>query len=431
MDGVWIATALLRGIHLAASLSLFGCLVFRIFVARQGAPPEGRTPEGRTPEGRTPEGRSPEGRSPEGRSPEGLPLTALSRIGWVSAWIALVAGVAWLVLVAGTMAGADSVSALLNAVWTVARRTDFGNFAGTRLLLLAGVLALLPWQDPRARIAALVASGVALALQPMIGHIGASDVPVLIPVEAAHLLAAGAWLGGLPPLLVCVIRMPAPSAAVLCERYSPVGLVAVGTIAVTALPQAGELIGGFPQLIGTQYGHMALIKLCLFALALSLACFNRLVLTARLGAVTRTARRWLISSIAIEVAAVSCVVLAASAMASSPPAAHVQPVWPFASRPSLDAWEEPELRGELHPAVGCHHCRRGIDCGQPTRPPFPRHGSWPRSHRYRAVRFLGKIVAGRGVSDQLHALDPPDFRWMPSHTARRCSASVAPHATIR
>lgn len=332
MDRIWIATALLRGIHLAASLSLFGCLVFRIFVARQGSPPEGE---------------SPKGLSPGGPSPEGLPLTAVNRIGWVSAWVALVAGAAWLVLVAGTMAGANSPSALLNAVWTVARHTDFGNFVGARLLLLAGVLALLPWQDPRARIAALLASGAALALQPMIGHIGASGVPVLIPVEAAHLLAAGAWLGGLSPLLVCVMRMPASSAAVVCERFTPVGLVAVGTIAVTALPQAGELIGGLPQLFGTQYGHMALIKLGLFALALSLACVNRLVLTARLGTVARTARRWLIGSIAIEAVAVSCVVLAASAMASSPPAAHVQPVWPFAWRPSLDTWEEPELRGEL------------------------------------------------------------------------------------
>jgi mono/diheme cytochrome c family protein len=44
---------------------------------------------------------------------------------------------------------------------------------------------------------------------------------------------------------------------------------------------------------------------------------------------------------------VICVVLAAGAMASAPPAGHVQPVWPFAWRPSLDAWEEPELRGEL------------------------------------------------------------------------------------
>jgi putative copper export protein/mono/diheme cytochrome c family protein len=317
MDRIWIATALLRGVHLAASLSLFGCLVFRNFVMPQGSPAEG------------------------------LPVAAVNRIGWVSGCVALLAGGAWLVAVAGTMAGADSLSALFDAVWEVARHTDFGNYAGARLLLLAGVLMLPRWQHPRARLTALLVTAAALTLQPMIGHIGASGIPVLIVVEMAHLLAAGTWIGGLLPLLVCVIRMPAPAAAELCERFTPVGLVAVGTIAVTALPQAAELIGGLPQLFGTQYGHMALIKLGLFALALSLACLNRLVLTTSLGPPAPAARRWLIVSIAIEVAAVSCVVLAASAMASSPPAAHVQPVWPFVWRPSLDTWQEPELRGEL------------------------------------------------------------------------------------
>src|ERR1700677_4409847 len=121
MDRVWIATALLRGVHLAASLSLFGCLVFRSFVVRQGPPPEGLPPEG-------------------------LPVGAVNSIAWISAWVALVAGGAWLVAVAGTMAGAGSLSALFNAVWAVTRHTDFGNFVGARLLLLASALALLPWQ---------------------------------------------------------------------------------------------------------------------------------------------------------------------------------------------------------------------------------------------------------------------------------------------
>jgi mono/diheme cytochrome c family protein len=197
-------------------------------------------------------------------------------------------------------------------------------------------------------IAALFASGAALALQPLIGHIGAlegSTRAVLIPIEIAHLLAAGAWLGGLAPLLLCVVRAPPPLAASLCARFTPVGLVAVGTIAVTALPQAGEMIGGVPGLFGTQYGRMALIKLGLFFLALALACLNRLVLTERLG--RGLERRWLIDSIAIEAAAAFCVVLAAAAMASSVPAAHTQPVWPFAWRPSTAAWDEPEARGEL------------------------------------------------------------------------------------
>jgi putative copper export protein/mono/diheme cytochrome c family protein len=310
-----IATFLLRGTHLAAVLSLFGSLVFRQFVVPV---------------------------------PEVAWRAVVTRVGSISAAVALVFGGVWLTAVAGTIAGASSVRTMLAAVPLVAHYTGFGNLVCARLLLLAVVLLLLSRRHRYAPVAALLAAGIALALQPLLGHIGALEGDarlVLIPIEAAHLLAAGAWLGGLVPLLLCVVRAPPKLAANLCERFTPVGLVAVGTIAVTALPQAGELIGGLPGLIGTQYGHLAAIKIGLFVLALGLACANRLVLTERLAA--GAGRRGLIVSVAIETVAVSCVVLAAAAMASSAPAEHIQPVWPFAWRPSLVAWEEPELRGEL------------------------------------------------------------------------------------
>jgi putative copper export protein/mono/diheme cytochrome c family protein len=311
-----IVTALSRGGHVAASLSLFGCLVFRRFVVP--------------------------------RASDCVPLAIISGIGSVSAWLALVLGGVWLTAVSGAITGAHDLAPQLAAVPLVAWDTGFGRLLCLRLLLLAGVLLLLPRRDPRASGGALLAAGVALGLQPLLGHIGAlqdSVRAVLIPVEIAHLLATGAWLGGLTPLLLCVMRAPPALAATLCERFTPVGLVAVGTIAVTALPQAGELIGGLPELFGTQYGHMALLKLGLFVLALGLACLNRLVLTVRLR--TGLTRRALIVSIAVETIVVVCVVLAAAAMASSPPATHVQPVWPFPWRPSTVAWDEPELRAEL------------------------------------------------------------------------------------
>lgn len=301
-------------------LSLFGCLVFRRFV---------------------------------------LPDTAsawrptVRRIGLVSAWLALVFGTAWLWQVSAAIAHTQTVAATFGAVLEVVRYTSFGNLVCLRLGLLAGVLVLLPRQ-PVASPVALVASGFAVALQPLLGHVGAlsgATRPALIAIEVAHLLAAGAWFGGLLPLLLCVLRAPPLLAATLCERFTPVGLVAVGTIAMTALPQAGELVGGLAGLAGTDYGHLALLKLGLFAVALGLACANRLVLTTRLDPArpgsASAARRWLIGSIANEAVAVLCVIFAAAAMASAPPGEHVQPVWPFAWRPSAAAWDEPELRGEL------------------------------------------------------------------------------------
>jgi putative copper export protein/mono/diheme cytochrome c family protein len=360
MTGFEIVTALLRGIHLSASLSVFGCFVFRAFVVPTRSMDGSATgPAG----GRTAWSAS----RPMAQS---VPATVVdawrlaragaNRIAWFSALLALICGAAWLTAVAATIAGAEKISDIRDAVPIVALQTRFGRLVCVRLLLLAGILVVLARagkaRGPLPGLAVLCAAGVAIAIQPLLGHAGALPGmagAVLVLIEMAHLLAAGAWLGPLLPLLVSVIRLPPAQAALLCERFTPVGLIAVGTIAMTGLPQAAESIGGIPALFGTRYGHLALLKLGLFFLALGLACANRLVFTARLNAGRAgvshrgLARRPLIASIAVEATAGLCVVLAAAAMASSPPAAHVQPLWPFSWRPSLVAWEEPELRGEL------------------------------------------------------------------------------------
>jgi putative copper export protein/mono/diheme cytochrome c family protein len=317
MDWLEIGRSLPRGLHVAATLSLFGCLVFRSFVVPDDAV-------------------------------AGIPRIVVIRVGLASALLALAFGGAWLVVTSAAITNADNLGSALAALPIVARHSRFGNFICLRLLLLALALLMLARQKRRIPVVSLIASGAAVALQPLLGHIGAlagSARVVLLPIEIAHLLAAGAWLGGLLPLLLCVAWAVPKLATLLCERFTPVGLIAVGTIAVTALPQAGALIGDLPELIGTQYGHMAMIKIGLFALALGLACLNRLALTARIG--RGLARRWLIASIAAEAVIGLCVVLAAAAMASSVPAAHEQPIWPFAWRPSTIAWQEPELRTEL------------------------------------------------------------------------------------
>jgi putative copper export protein/mono/diheme cytochrome c family protein len=313
MDGSTLAAALPRAVHLATVLFLFGCLVFQRFVSAE----------------------------------DGV-ATRFARMGAV---LGLISGGVWMVTVAGEMTGSDDITSALAAVPFVAWRTSFGHIFTDRLVLLAAVPALLAWSAPWARLAAPFAAGAALALQPLLGHAGALEGgarTVLIPIEIAHLLAAGAWFGGLPVLLVSVVRLPPARAATLCERFTPVGLIAVGTIAISALPQAGELVGDVGGLFGTSYGRLVLIKGGLFALALGLAGLNRMLLTARLAHSGSAGAHWgLIGSIAAESLVLTGVIAAAAALASTPPAAHVQPVWPFDWRPSLAAWTEPEQRKAL------------------------------------------------------------------------------------
>jgi putative copper export protein/mono/diheme cytochrome c family protein len=321
MDATTFALAALRGVHVAALLSLFGSLVFGALVAPAAvaaAPAVG----------------------PAVR-------TRLRRIAVVSALLALMLGVAWLVLQAAVIAGADSVGDTVSAVPVVAADTRFGRLVLVRLGVLLAVVPLL-WTRRLGLVAAILLAGGALGLQPALGHAGASGSAGLVASEALHLLAAGAWLGGLLPLLVCLPILPPRAAAAMCERFTPLGLTAVFIIAATGMAQGGELIGSVPALIGTAYGRAALLKLVLFMLLLGLAALNRLALTDRLtGTDPVAARRHLLLSVAFETTIGAAVVLAAGLLASLPPGVHEQPTWPFAWRPSLAALDDPDIRREV------------------------------------------------------------------------------------
>jgi mono/diheme cytochrome c family protein/uncharacterized membrane protein len=147
--------------------------------------------------------------------------------------------------------------------------------------------------------------------------------------------------------------LPPAQAALVCERFSPIGLACVLVLAGTGFAQGLQLIGSVPALFGTAYGHIALLKIALFLLALVLAALNRLWLTDRLGLTDHLAevagtRRHLLVSVSVETAVGLAIVTAAAFMASSPPAAHTTPVWPFSWQFSLvTVDEDPDFRREV------------------------------------------------------------------------------------
>ena len=184
--------------------------------------------------------------------------------------LALIVGIAWLAVESAVIAGAGSVAMTLQALPVVALRTQFGQWLLVRgVLLLAALPLLRPWRAGNAVAAVLAA--MALALQPMLGHAGAlggSLGTTLIISEILHLLAAGAWLGGLLPLFITLGTLPHNAAATACRSFTPVGLSAVLVLGGTATVQVTEFMGGVPGLFGTGYGHIALVKLGLFAVLL-------------------------------------------------------------------------------------------------------------------------------------------------------------------
>jgi putative copper export protein/mono/diheme cytochrome c family protein len=324
MDSWPIILVLLRWCHLLALASLFGTLVSLALVAPAGMSEGGATAA-----------------SARHR------LVSLAR---QSDGAALLIGGVWTVLQAAAMASATSFWDTLSALVTVLSNTRFGHLVLLRFGLLLAAFPLLGGRDRRLATA-LTLAGMALAMQGGMGHagaIGGMGGANLLFLEALHLLAAGAWLGGLLPLFLLVGSLPPRPASLACQRFSIVGLIAVLLIAGTALAQSWQWIGNLGGLFGTRYGRTALLKLGLFFALLALAGVNRFALTERLRVAGDAApRRLLRVSIAVEAILGALVVLAAAFLASDTPATHETPIWPFAWRPSLDALSDPNGRRQI------------------------------------------------------------------------------------
>ena len=310
-----LALAVARGMADATLLAAFGALLFRALVA----PPV------------------------LARMERGAAASAsLRRFAWFTLLAAALAAAVWVALQAVNLGGTVA------AVPLVLRATLFGHLLLLRFALLALAALVLAF---RRSAAAAGFTGATVVTQAGLGHAASmyGGPSWLLLSEILHLLAAGAWLGGLLPLLLVVAAANADAAALASHRFSPLGTACVLVLAGTAAFQSFVLIGGLPGWVGTAYGLVALLKIALFSALLGFAARNRFRLTPALsGAAPTTAKRDLMRGIAGETAVGLLVVLAAGLLTSLPPAMHVQPLWPFPWRLSLDAvQEDPDFRREV------------------------------------------------------------------------------------
>ncbi len=319
-----LANGLARGTQVAATMSVFGTAIIRTVIAPAALA---------------------QTRAEVRRSI----LYRLARLVWVSFLVAVIAGGIWLVLESADLAPDSVATSILQTIPVVLEETHFGVLLVARLgiLLLACLIFALGRGTRSAAIAAGL-SGLAVGLQAGLGHgisMAGSIGVALTLTETLHLLSAGAWLGGLLGLSVLVGLMPANLAAIAVRRFSWLGLACVVVLAATILLQGWILIGGLAGLIGTDYGHIALLKFFLFATLLGIAALNRFRYAPALaGSQGPNTPGPLKRSIAIETGVGLAAVMAAGVLLTQPPAMHVQPYWPFASRFSLVALAEPFLR---------------------------------------------------------------------------------------
>jgi putative copper export protein/mono/diheme cytochrome c family protein len=340
--------------------------------------------------------------------------TLLRRLAWVAAAaiaVALASSLALLLCEAAEMTGRSVAAATRREVLaTVLWHTQFGRVLLVRVgltVIAAGGIALTLWAPKRQGCIfglwiAATAAACCAAASAWAGHAVATPGPWHLLADAAHLVAAGLWLGGLVALAALFAaalrpesRIARASVAAATRRFSVLGLAAVGTLLTTGAVNAWFLVGTLPGLVGTPYGRLLIVKLGLVAAMIALAAVNRVLLTPRLAASQRhdtaAATRWLRRDTLAEAALGLVVLCLVGWLGTLPPGIHEQPWWPFSWRPSAAALLLPQTRGDAVLALHMVALAAGLlvlGSALALRPPSPT--AWRRA-------WLPPLLLGCGL----------------------------------
>jgi len=251
---------------------------------------------------------------------------------WIALAVAIVSGAIWLVLLASEILGASIADVCLHGgAWSVTAGTRFGLIWCGRLAL-AVLLGLLVWRPSLPRVQLAIAATLA-ALPALIGHAGATPGltgDIHLASDVMHLLAATAWLGSLPALIIVLAyagraRRSASNdfAIVATRRFSVLGIFSVGALLATGIVNSWNMLSGPRDLVFSDYGRLVALKIGLFVSMVAIAAVNRFYLTPRLpvGTASRALQRNGLAEIVLGL----CVMLLVGALGTLPPAAHVHP----------------------------------------------------------------------------------------------------------
>lgn len=247
----------------------------------------------------------------------GDPASAtLRRLCVVGASVGWVGGLLLLVAETASSAGRGLLEALpLVADTGVGSRTGRLIAWRTALLALVAASASLPLVWLRARVVPILLLVGAAVLSSVGGHPWtASARTVAVVADSVHLIAAGAWVGGVLALLVVVRTVPDPAA--LVRRFSAMALGLVAVVAISGTVSGLFQVPDVAALTTTTYGRLLTAKLVLFAAIVALGWINRSrVLPAIEGGLDR-----LVRNLRLEVAVAAVLLAFTAALVEQPPA---------------------------------------------------------------------------------------------------------------
>ena len=195
--------------------------------------------------------------------------------------VAAAATVVRILLLAGSMSGEPS--GMIDGTFaSMILRAGEGWASGVRIAGLALILFVIS-AKPAFRGPAIVGAIVASTSFAWVGHIHRltpSTAPRLL--LCLHLVCAAFWIGALPPLFIIAAGTNEAQIAAAAARFGKSALRVVALLLAAGASLLLMLIGSAAQFWASDYGRMMAIKLLAVAALLSLAAWNKLILTPKL-----------------------------------------------------------------------------------------------------------------------------------------------------
>ena len=266
-----------------------------------------------------------------------------------SGFAAIASGIVWFWIVLARMTGSSLWEMpSIDSIDIAITQTQFGRLWTWRLsLMLLFTIANLfarrncrtfLWSSRAWQYAGAIVATTLLASITWAGHAGATigaERPIHLTADAAHLIAAGLWPGGLLPLtllLVQVSKSNEPSvfliAGAMARRFSVVSVLVVGALAATGLMNSYFLVGSLRALVTSAYGRLLMLKVFLFFMMVALGACNllrfkpQLPLANEQNAKQPDALRKLMSNVIAELCIGTLIVLIVGALGATPPPRH-------------------------------------------------------------------------------------------------------------
>jgi copper transport protein len=201
--------------------------------------------------------------------PQGRRHKSVRRLSTAAWAVTTGSALAGLLLQGPTAAGLGPSSAFNTELLSAVLDSQYGKAHVARLVLLLvaglGLVALLrSGRTPGRRhlVAAALVAGPLLLTWPLSGHASAGELAWLAtPVDALHLLAVGAWTGGLALLTLGLLRRGSDDElAQSLPRWSRLATAAVVLMVLTGLFAAWREVRALEPLTGTAYGQLLIAK---------------------------------------------------------------------------------------------------------------------------------------------------------------------------